>query len=149
MHNLNSLFLSSENVYAHQMIRTDAKEQSLDSFVIPTSVREFTNSLNSEAQSIETSPPSVSGEKSISHKRKSSDSILSTVKRRKHHKPVQLTSINNLLVAVKDRQHHGIENCMLYIIISISELSSLFNEHKFVGSVDQTRALIQHQVLCT
>lgn len=79
------------------MIRTDSKEQTLDSFIVPKEL-----SVCSESKE--------NTEKDTKDRKRKSTNVpqLSTMKKRKHHKPVHLTSVNNLIQAVKDEQHQGL-----------------------------------------
>ena len=73
------------------------------------------------------------------------------MKRRRHHKPVHLTSVLNLQQQIKNLQHRGSCNdtfiCLsFHSIVGWAELTELFRNHKFVGCVDQTRSLVQYSV---
>ena len=94
-----NIVLLLEKTYAHQKIRTDSKEQTLHSFVVP---KELNNSQSDNASSSKSVGTSCK-------KRKSTDSPqLTNAKKRKHHKPIHLTSVNNLIQEVKDKEHQGL-----------------------------------------
>ena len=158
----------SDKVYAHQMVRTDSKEQKLDAFLIPSLTGtdiEATDRMDYEEPNLliksseESSSPATASatdeETVLKEKNKKKRSPISTPlmlsKKRKHHKPVHLTSVRNLLQRVKDKQHQGIHDNNQYPSnkwygIIVSELTNLFDKHKFVGCVDQCHSLIQYQV---
>ena len=77
-------------------------------------------------------------------------------KKKSRRREVNLTSVLNLQHSVRTQLHRGIyhTNCVSWrerergrmTCVSIADLADLFQNHKFVGCVDQIRALVQHQV---
>ena len=66
---------------------------------------------------------------------------------------MNLTSVLNLQQAIRTKQHKGSHRMgtvesgsVMCRSIYLLDLTELFQNHKFVGCVDQTRALVQHQV---
>ena len=83
------------------MVRTDCREQKLDAFYAPKSL----------TTQVEPSHSSVTGHNSADGERKraapaGSDQTPATKKRR-HHKPVELTSVRNLQRKVLGKEHKG------------------------------------------
>ena len=100
IYNILSLSLESK-VYAHQMVRTDSKEQKLEAFLHPSSHGQVIMEREKEADE-DFCDGQSSGNK---HKRKSSLTI--TQRKRGHHKPVHLTSVNKLLQKTQKNKHQG------------------------------------------
>lgn len=90
--------------YPHDMIRTDAREQTLDSFIVPPAIKQLSQHSKDSFAIVDTQ-----GITSSSHKRKSDSVLSSATKKRKSRKVVQLTSVKTLLKTVRDKEHHGME----------------------------------------
>ncbi|XP_065885951.1 DNA mismatch repair protein Mlh1-like [Dysidea avara] len=134
--------------YAYQMVRTDSREMKLDAFVRPPSLdattrpssTPTTNTANrSDPVDMDTSNPIVIDDEGSSAAKRprenetanqTTTSVEVPAKKRRHHKPVHLTSVLNLQQRIKENQH--------------KELTELFKNYKFVGCVDQTRSLVQY-----
>eukprot|EP00731_Ephydatia_muelleri_P030657 Em0022g171a len=144
------------STYAYHMVRTDSREQTLDAFMVPRSLEQARGSGEGDEELIEEAGPSsegvelavdatmaeprseggaeVGGLGKRKHTPESSESCVVTMepfKRKLRRKEVKLNSVQHLQQLVRDGQHSG--------------LSQIFQNHKFVGCVDQTRALMQHQ----
>ena len=83
------------------MVRTDSKEQKLEAFLHPLSHGQDMMETEKEADE-DFCDGQSSGKK---HKRKSSLTI--TQRKRGHHKPVHLTSVNKLLQKIRKKKHQG------------------------------------------
>lgn len=163
-----------QSTYAYQMVRTDSREQKLDAFLVPKSLKEQQlpqsmdvieraggdsvsgeqgEKLKEGEESMEVvegggggggSAPSVSG-----RKRAAAVSLEQPFKRKMRRKEVTLTSVKSLQQSVRAKMHKGrkIAPDLLFLRLTYydADLMELFQNHIFVGCVDQTRALVQHQ----
>ncbi|XP_068709334.1 DNA mismatch repair protein Mlh1-like isoform X1 [Montipora foliosa] len=162
---------SSGKVYAHQMVRTDSREQTLHAFLPPKDFTHTTKSItqgpadkeNQESSSVTIEEPSTSGSSTSSttdrarsaesHPSNTTDHVdenvsdkpLDSKKPRLEEKAdtmvknasksgicreIRLTSVLNLRKAIDDNEHKG--------------MKELFEDHKFVGCVNKSLALVQH-----
>ena len=165
-----------QSTYAYQMVRTDSREQKLDAFLVPKSLKEQQLSqpmdviegasgdslsggqgekLKEGEESMEVveggeggggSAPSVSG-----RKRAAAVSLEQPFKRKMRRKEVTLTSVKSLQHSVRTKMHKGRKIAPDLLFLGLTcydvyvDLMELFQNHIFVGCVDQTRALVQHQ----
>jgi len=167
---------SGDKVYAHQMVRTDSREQTLHAFLPPKDHTSMTNAslslpqpssskdkceaTNTTAEKPDTfKNPSLTvinlneARNSLSHSRKSTDAVdenfsdkPSGSKKPKLdektemmtkasssssiYREIRLTSVLNLRKAIDNNEHKG--------------MKELFEDHKFVGCVNRSLALVQH-----
>jgi len=167
---------SSTKVYAHQMVRTDSREQTLHAFLPPNDHADVANASNSVSQlSRSTNKLEVSnttpreltvpehpsstivnpaeGKKLASHSQKSSgtededfsdqpsgskkprlaekaESTTRNTSNSNIYREIRLTSVLNLRKAIDNSEHKG--------------MKELFEDHKFVGCVNKSLALVQH-----
>eukprot|EP00794_Sanderia_malayensis_P005440 gene5440-6119_t len=128
----------NEKVYAHQMIRTDAREQKIEAFYQPNvsstgnSCKSSSNDTPMEDGQSAKSNTSVfeaegtKAEISVKRKRVESNEDANACQRR----DINLKSVKNLRKAIDDNEH--------------PMMKSLFEDHTFVGCVNRSSALIQH-----
>ena len=139
----NSLF-STDKTYAHQMIRTDSNEQKLDAFIVHSSQLDEEGTAQMETEQPLTDPvppqqapassPSVGTVSKGKSKKRSSPStplqLVLSSKKRKHHKPVHLTSVKNLIKDIGNHQHQGTMVSMVTVVMVtikiITDLSVFF-----------------------
>ena len=106
--------------YAYQMVRTDAKEQKLDAFFVPESLREqqLPQSSGLMEGALSGDGREVTGEESMeveegtsstanASKKRSAPSLDQPFKRKVRRKEVKLTSIKTLQQSVRSRVHKG------------------------------------------
>ncbi|CAH3116955.1 unnamed protein product [Porites lobata] len=163
-------------LYAHQMVRTDSREQTLHAFLPPKNHATTSSVTNSDSQSSRTitqheannsadgepnrsktltstanitdeSTLSVSnssksmdaGEKDFSDQpsgpkkprlEENGDRIAKGQNKLTFHREIRLTSVLNLRKAIDSNEHQG--------------MKELFEDHKFVGCVNRSLALVQH-----
>jgi hypothetical protein len=120
----------------YKLVRTDNKSRKLDSYLTPLTPASKTgaaagsgslDSKHSARSTSDASEPSATSASSAS----SAPLTPGTTSRRPRLAPTaRLSSVENLLTAVKANTHSG--------------LSEIFRGHTFVGCVDDTFALIQH-----
>ncbi|KAH3719211.1 hypothetical protein DPMN_062043, partial [Dreissena polymorpha] len=133
---------SSSKLYAHQMVRTDSKDQKLEAFFKPANQNEDKSCNGNQppvssnqmeavtSSSNQTSDPNDATESSSSNNKQSSVTLPqcgSQPKRRE----IKLTSVLDLQKKIKDNIHKGVRE--------------MFADHVFVGCVDEEFALMQHQ----
>ena len=120
-------FFSDFKIYAHQMVRTDPKEQKLDAFLAPAMMikQQSINGDEKESNSGE------EGMKSLGHKaeklaesgtrkRQLTPTYVSPAqRRRKHHRTVHLTSVKNLIQKLYSQQHNGKRIHSFYIFVQV------------------------------
>lgn len=147
--------------YAYKMVRTDAREQKLDAFFgpksqqLPLSTDLSGSSLSgshgegsSSAMDVEesSSAPTAGGKKRAVP---SCGALEQPFKRKVRRKEVKLTSVKTLQQSIRTRMHKGRISCIHFLRLKFifldPDLMELFQNHTFVGCVDQTRALVQHQ----
>ena len=159
------------STYAYQMVRTDSKEQKLDAFFAPKSlkVKQLPQSAElmegAASGSVEEREKEVevmweegsSSRRSFGGKKRAGPVLEQPFKRKSRRKEVKLTSVKSLQQAVRTSMHKGesihtvrprsVQQCVIYYYRTYSyiDLTELFQNHIFVGCVDQTRALVQHQ----
>ncbi|KAK3109179.1 hypothetical protein FSP39_024740 [Pinctada imbricata] len=121
---------SSETVYAHQMVRTDSREQKLDAFIKPTNQTQKQKSSDPSTSTKHDSEVETPME-TDSPKLGMSVSSLPQCGVQPKCRSIKLTSVLNLQKQIKDSMHSG--------------LREMFQNHKFVGCVNQEMALMQHQ----
>ncbi|XP_014663544.1 PREDICTED: DNA mismatch repair protein Mlh1-like isoform X2 [Priapulus caudatus] len=109
--------VSTSKPYAHQMVRTDNREQKLDAFLQPKPP-----AATVLVNAVDVSPHGDSARVDTQH---SSTSGNETGRRQ-----VKLTSVLILQEVLKTKAHSG--------------LREVFQNHKFVGCVNRKRALVQH-----
>lgn len=156
--------------YAYQMVRTDSRERKLDAFFMPKSLKEqqlpqsvglTKGALSSGEEKEQKGEESMEVEEgssliaSVSGKKRSALSLDQPFKRKARRKEVKLTSVKSLQQSVRNRMHKG-EMAVVATPLPLcleadccyhdnTDLMELFQNHSFVGCVDQTRALVQHQ----
>ena len=111
--------------YAYQMVRTDAKEQKLDAFFVPKSLKE--KQLPPSTEIIEGAVSASGGEgkvevdegesmeveeegnsaTAVSSKKRTASPLEQPFKRKVRRKEVKLTSVKSLQQAVRTRMHKG------------------------------------------
>lgn len=103
--------------YAYQMVRTDAKEQKLDAFFVPESLREQqlpqssglmegASSGDGREESMEVEE-GTSSAATASSKKRPAPSLDQPFKRKVRRKEVKLTSVKSLQQSVRSRVHKG------------------------------------------
>lgn len=122
-----SFFIS---VYAHQMVRTDSKSRTLEAFLTPSSDESILAAADKDS-AITDSEEGGGGPKggssragdlrggssrgddlrgsSSRRKRQSSSQPVLAQRKRQHHEPIHLTSVNSLLKEIREKQHKGID----------------------------------------
>ncbi|ESP00174.1 hypothetical protein LOTGIDRAFT_141270, partial [Lottia gigantea] len=105
-----------KKLYAHQMVRTDSREQKIDAFIRIEGNKKSTNAENKRDEE----------NRSGNDEANPSTSTVKPVKR-----DIGLTSINNLIEEFQKGTNQG--------------LRELFQNHTFVGCVNEEHALVQHQ----
>ncbi|EDO39827.1 predicted protein [Nematostella vectensis] len=151
---------SSANVYAHQMVRTDSREQTLHAFIKPDGKSVANrNSSGDDAPSISPTnkrsnegsgtDPKVIDKETFQAQYRKPNSVEPSISENKRAKlveesnsfkrqklnqfprrEVQLISVQKLREKIDKAEHRG--------------LKDLFEEHKFVGCVTPSQALVQH-----
>ena len=103
------VLLLGERVYAHQMVRTDSREQKLDAFLAPKSLGSHTGPHTSSSGSMDMGTSSSEEQRQGGERKRSAGdgSEPPATRRRRHHKPVQLTSVKNLQRHVLNKEHRG------------------------------------------
>ncbi|XP_071157797.1 DNA mismatch repair protein Mlh1-like isoform X2 [Mytilus edulis] len=114
----NSSLGGKDKPYAHQMVRTDSRDQKLDAFVKPKQVESLINSTSTCMEVNETSK----GSSGIDPPKCGANS-----KRRE----IKLTSVLSLQEELKKNIHSGVRD--------------MFQNNTFVGCVDKEFSLMQHQ----
>ncbi|XP_052094943.1 DNA mismatch repair protein Mlh1-like isoform X2 [Mytilus californianus] len=114
----NSCLGGKDKPYAHQMVRTDSRDQKLDAFVKPKQVESLTNSDSASMGVNETSK----GSSGID-----APKCGTNPKRRE----IKLTSVLSLQEELKKNIHSGVRD--------------MFQNNTFVGCVDEEFSLMQHQ----
>ncbi|CAC5418695.1 MLH1 [Mytilus coruscus] len=114
----NSCLGGKDKPYAHQMVRTDSRDQKLDAFVKPKQVENLTNSDSTSMGVNETSE----GSSEIN-----APECGTNPKRRE----IKLTSVLSLQEELKKNIHSGVRD--------------MFQNNTFVGCVDEEFSLMQHQ----
>ncbi|XP_060070717.1 DNA mismatch repair protein Mlh1-like isoform X2 [Ylistrum balloti] len=128
---------SGDKTYAHHMVRTDSKEQKLDTFLrapttqgagssnqVSTTNREGRADRNEDNSAIEVF---IDKEQTTSSKEDTEP------KTQQKQRQIKLSSVLSLQQTVKDDAHKG--------------LTEMFRNHKFVGCVNEEFSLIQHQTM--
>lgn len=124
---------SSDKTYAHHMVRTDSREQKLDAFIKgpanqqPGSGNPPTNQKRDEHSTGPDTPMDVGQTPSSSAESDTLPKCGTQTKRRE----IKLSSILGMQQDIKDAMHKG--------------LREMFQNHKFVGCVNEEFALMQHQ----
>lgn len=132
---------TASKVYAHQLVRTDSRDQKLDAFFKPPSHPEATTSKQSaETLLTNQNQPSTSREQDVTMdtteqtsttSNKPSKSSLPQCGSQPKRREIRLTSVLELQKRIKDNMHTG--------------LREMFANHVFVGCVDKEFSLMQHQ----
>ncbi|XP_052803937.1 DNA mismatch repair protein Mlh1-like isoform X2 [Mya arenaria] len=137
---------SSNKPYAHQMVRTDSKDQKLTAFFKPPNQNTAQKSTNQNAaleQTNQNEAPEAnqnsqgSGnqemdiDKPTTSNKNSSPVSLPKCGSQPKRREIRLTSVLDLQKAIKNNMHSGVRE--------------MFADHVFVGCVDEQFALIQHQ----
>ncbi|GAB1597995.1 DNA mismatch repair protein Mlh1-like [Argonauta hians] len=135
-------------VYAHQMVRTDSKEQKLDAFlnkpssssftsVVKTySVTEAANERQDSSVKHDGKSPQEKSEVQPSRKKMRLDSDLQspiakkTAEDQPFRRSIKLTSVLELKKDFQDNYHQG--------------LREIFQHHKFIGCISEELSLMQH-----
>ncbi|KAL4222892.1 DNA mismatch repair protein [Mactra antiquata] len=133
---------SNNKPYAHQMVRTDSKEQKLEAFFKPDqnpivctgentgpSVSVYGNIDEQKAVTGSSDTKEESSSEKI--KRDPSKSNLPQCGSQPKRREIRLSSVLELQKSIKDNMHNG--------------LREMFMDHVFVGCVDQEFSLMQHQ----
>lgn len=115
----------TKKTYDHHLVRTDNKEQKLDAFLQPKQQTTVQNVEPSTSMEVEEPVMEVEETEMEVEKEKSND------KNKESRREIQLTSVHNLFKEIEENCHNG--------------LKELFQEHTFVGCVNQKYALVQHQ----
>ncbi|XP_031570425.1 DNA mismatch repair protein Mlh1-like [Actinia tenebrosa] len=142
---------SSTKLYAHQMVRTDCREQTLHAFVppkdTPSASEKATASCTGTPEVVDIDMEGSSTGVSSDKTQDNQDMIMSPpenkktkldsdgtrtmkVKKKQDRRDVQLISIQNLRKTIDKAEHQG--------------LKDLFEDHKFVGCVNHSFVLLQH-----
>ena len=82
------------------MVRTDSKEQKLEAFLHPSS-------HGQDMMETEKVDEDFCDGQSSGMKLKKKSSLTITQRKRGHHKPVHLTSVNKLLQKIRKKKHQG------------------------------------------
>ena len=93
------------------MVRTDSREQKLDAFMIPTlSVKRHTSDSECVQKETTVQEERLVCEEGDSDVRKRKQPLYPSPaqRRKKHHTPVHLTSVKNLLKSLSQHQHKGV-----------------------------------------
>ena len=103
------VLLLGERVYAHQMVRTDSREQKLDAFLAPRSLGSHIEPHTSSSSNTNVGTSTSEEERQGGERKRSAGEKLEppATRRRRHHKPVQLTSVKNLQRHVLNKEHRG------------------------------------------
>lgn len=114
----NSSLGGRDKPYAHQMVRTDSRDQKLDAFVKPKQVESLTNSTSTSMEVNETSKgsPGIDPPKCGTNPKR---------------REIKLTSVLSLQEELKKNIHSGVRD--------------MFQNNTFVGCVDEEFSLMQHQ----
>ncbi|XP_076094249.1 DNA mismatch repair protein Mlh1-like [Mytilus galloprovincialis] len=114
----NSSLGGKDKPYAHQMVRTDSRDQKLDAFVKPKQVESLTNSTSTSMEVNETSKgsPGIDPPKCGTNPKR---------------REIKLTSVLSLQEELKKNIHSGVRD--------------MFQNNTFVGCVDEEFSLMQHQ----
>ncbi|XP_055959466.1 DNA mismatch repair protein Mlh1 [Patella vulgata] len=113
-----------KKLYAHQMVRTDSRDQKLDAFLhkeSSTSKTSLTNQNKDDDQDFKAPSCSTSGEKPST----------STPPIKLEKREIGLTSIRTLIEKMEEKNNKS--------------LKDLIQNHTFVGCVNEEHALVQHQ----
>lgn len=109
---------STDKVYAHQLVRTDSKEQKLDAFLRKTTNQN--KEQNSEPMDVDKNTDAAN----------QFTSITSPSTKHPKRREIKLTSVLSLQKEIQDNTHKG--------------LREMVQNHKFVGCVNEEHALMQH-----
>ncbi|PVD30065.1 hypothetical protein C0Q70_09326 [Pomacea canaliculata] len=115
--------LTGEKLYAHQMVRTDSREQKLDAFLSRPPTASSSRQMEPQPDTAvvrEGGADGACGLSSVPSKK------LKPVRRE-----IRLTSILSLRQEIEENSHPG--------------LREMLREHKFVGCVTEELALVQHR----
>lgn len=130
---------TAQQVYAHQMVRTDSKEQKLDAFLHkPSSTTpQHVKSPPKDNDNDTTENMEIDNHSNIKKpntsptKRSSERSPPAKLEFDSKRQPVKLSSVLDLQKEIQKNYHSG--------------LREIFQSHKFVGCVSKELSLIQHQ----
>ncbi|KAK7109836.1 hypothetical protein V1264_013814 [Littorina saxatilis] len=119
-----------DKVYAHQMVRTDSRDQKLDAFLSKpkASVTTVSTSL---ASGVTASPSGIRSNQQSSISSVEKEHPGGSAKSATHRREIKLSSILSLQQDIENNAHTG--------------LRELFQDHTFVGCVSEELALVQHQ----
>lgn len=108
---------NKDKLYAHQMVRTDSRDQKLDAFLKPSSSSLVDKSSDNSSVAMEIEEPSTSNTPKCGIQPK--------------RREIKLTSVLNLQDEIKQNIHSGVRD--------------MFQNNTFVGCVDEEFSLMQHQ----
>ncbi|XP_041367878.1 DNA mismatch repair protein Mlh1-like [Gigantopelta aegis] len=118
---------SGDKVYDHHLVRTDSRDQKLDTFFQKPSISESQNVCDKDDHSMDIDENVSTDSKSPTDKSTSSPAA----GRCQQKSSIKLTSVLELQKEIEDNVHAG--------------LRELVQNHTFVGCVSEEYALVQHQ----
>ncbi|XP_063421128.1 DNA mismatch repair protein Mlh1-like [Mytilus trossulus] len=112
----NSSSGGKDKPYAHQMVRTDSRDQKLDAFVKPKQVQSLTSSTSMDVNETSKGSSGIDPPKCGTNPKR---------------REIKLTSVLSLQEELKKNIHSGVRD--------------MFQNNTFVGCVDEEFSLMQHQ----